>query len=139
MNTPLTLRRSAHSRIHARRAWRLLPWLAFAALVAWVAHLSWPYAAAGEGVDNAITASPLVRWQDAEHDWLLVVDRATRELVVYDARDGRPLRRLGAASGAGAIDSITGAGNSIIATNRHDHRMKILNLPDLRPASLATR
>ncbi|MFC5440512.1 hypothetical protein [Rhodanobacter ginsenosidimutans] len=54
------------------------------------------------GSDNtsATPIAPLVHWRDADHDWLLVVEQASGELVVYDANDGRPLRRLGAANGA---------------------------------------
>lgn len=40
----------------------------------------------------------LMRWHDASHDWLLVVDDAGNQLVVYDADNGRLLRRLDAAS-----------------------------------------
>jgi hypothetical protein len=136
MNTPMTLRRSAHPPAHARRFLRWLPWLAFAALVAWAAHLYLIHAVADGG--TAVTAAPLVHWKDAKHDWLLVVDPSTHELVVYDANDGRPLRRLGAAQGAEAMDSITGAGNRIIATNRFGSRPQIFSLPDLQPMALAT-
>lgn len=140
MNTPMTLRRSAHPRPRASWSWRLLPWLALAALIAWAAHLYWPHAATGDDTaDTAATVSPLVHWKDAGHDWLLVVDPATHELVVYDANDGRPLHRLGVANGAGAIDSIVGEGNWLIATSRHDPRPQILSLPDLRPVALAAR
>ena len=140
MNTPMTLRRSAHPRPRASWSWRLLPWLALAALIAWAAHLYWPHAATGDDTaDTAATVSPLVHWKDAGHDWLLVVDPATHELVVYDANDGRPLHRLGVANGAVAIDSIVGEGNWLIATSRHDPRPQILSLPDLRPVALAAR
>ncbi|MEO8997898.1 MAG: hypothetical protein ABI227_08170 [Rhodanobacter sp.] len=37
----------------------------------------------------------LMRWHDASHDWLLAADDQANELTVYDATDGRPLRRLG--------------------------------------------
>ena len=37
----------------------------------------------------------LMRWHDAGHDWLLVADDGANQLTVYDATDGRPLRRLG--------------------------------------------
>ena len=142
MNTPMTLRRSAHPQAHAPWSWRFLPWLAFAALAAWVLHLHGPSAANGEDtVDTSVTASasPLVHWKDAEHDWLLVVDPATHELVVYDANDGRPLHRLGAVRGAGAIDSIVAEGHWLIATSQRDPRLQIFSLPDLQPTALATR
>lgn len=140
MDTPMALRRSAHPQAHAQWFWRLLPWLGFAAFAAWALHLSWPSAAIGE-VDTLTTASasPVVHWKDAEHDWLLVVDQATHELVVYDANDGRPLRRLGAASGAGTIDSIVGEGNWLIATSQQHPRLQVLSLPGLQPATFAAR
>ena len=142
MNTPMTLRRSAHPQAQALWSWRFLPGLAFAALAAWAVHLYWPSAATGDDtVDTAATvsASSLVHWKDAEHDWLLVVDPATHELVVYDADDGRPLHRLGAASGTRAIDSIVGEGHWLIATSQRDPRLQIFSLPDLQPTALATR
>jgi hypothetical protein len=37
----------------------------------------------------------LMRWHDGAHDWLLVADDETNQLTVYDATDGRLLRRLG--------------------------------------------
>jgi hypothetical protein len=36
----------------------------------------------------------LMRWHDDGRDWLLVADDAANQLVVYDATDGRLLRRL---------------------------------------------
>ena len=44
----------------------------------------------------------LMHWQDASHDWLLVADDQANQLTVYDARDGQPLRRLG----AGAVGDV---------------------------------
>ena len=44
----------------------------------------------------------LMHWQDASHDWLLVADDQANQLTVYDAADGRPLRRLG----AGAVGDV---------------------------------
>ena len=141
MNTPMTLRRRAHlpsrTQAHARRSLRWLPWLAWAALGAWAEHLYFTRAVAGG--DMAVTASPLVHWRDAKHDWLLVVDPSTRELMVYDANDGRPLRRLGAAQGVQAIDSITGEGNRLIAASRSGSPPQVFSLPDLQPMALANR
>jgi hypothetical protein len=124
-----------------QRLGQLLPWLAFAALAACALHLCWPSAAAGDDTGEAATvsASSLVHWKDAGHDWLLVVDQATRELVVYDAYDGRPLRRLGAANGAGAIDSIASVGNRLMATDQQHSHTRVLSLPELQPAKLAAR
>jgi hypothetical protein len=140
MNTPMTLC-SAQPHVHVRWSRRFLPCLACAALVAWAVHLYWPFAAIGDDtVDKAAVSVPsLVHWKDAEHDWLLVVDPGTHELVVYDTRDGRPLRRLGAASGVRAIDSIVGEGRRLIATSQRDPRPQVFLLPDLQPMTLASR
>jgi len=140
MNMPMSLRRYAHPQTRASWSWRFLPWLALAALVAWGLHLHRPQAIAGGPIDPSATASmsSLVHWKDAEHDWLLVVDPVSHELVVYDANDGRPLHRLGAGRGAKAIDSIVGTGNLLIATSQRDPRLQVFHLPDLRPA-LASR
>jgi hypothetical protein len=139
MNTPMSLR-CAHAPTPASWSRRFLPWLALAALAGWVVHLHRPDAIASDTVDPAATlsVSSVVHWKEAEHDWLLVVDPSSRELVVYDANDGRPLHRLGAAHGAKAIDAIVGEGNLLIATGRRDPRPRIFRLPDLQPA-LASR
>ncbi len=121
---------------------RWMPWLVFAIIVAWITHLAWPVGAAGQGGLDAATTSmapSLVHWKSAQHDWLLVVDPATHELVVYDANDGRPLRRLGAASGAGSIDSIRADGNRLIVASHQRPRLQILSLPSLTPVTLAAR
>jgi hypothetical protein len=141
MNTPMSLRRCAHPRTHAPWSWRFLPWLPLVALVAWAVHLHWPHAIVdSDSVEPVATvsASSLVHWKDAQHDWLLVVDPSSHELVVYDANDGRPLHRLGTARGAKAIDSIVGEGNLLIATSQRDPRLQIFRLPGLQPA-LASR
>lgn len=139
MNMQMALRRRAHPLTSMRWSWRLVQWLALAVLAAWVLHLCWPPTATGSATSPPASASSLVHWKDAGHDWLLVVDQATHELVVYDANDGRPLRRVGVASGAGAIDSITGEGNWLIATSQQHPRVQVLILPGLQPATLAAR
>jgi hypothetical protein len=130
MNRPMILRRSAQ--IDFQWVWRFVPWLAFAVLFAWMLHLCWPSIVTGEDT-STLSVQPVVHWKDAGHDWLLVVDPASHELVVYDAHDGRPLRRLQ------AVDSITGAGNWVIATSGQHPRLRILSLPDLQPMALVTR
>jgi hypothetical protein len=138
MNMQMALRRSAHPHTWVRRSWRLVQWLALAVLAAWMLHLYWPSTATGDEATTASAAS-LVHWKDADHDWLLVVDQATHELVVYDANDGRPLHRVGTASGAGPIDSIIGEGNWLIATSQQHPLVQVLSLPGLQPATLAAR
>ena len=139
MNMQMALRRSARPHTWVRRSWRLVQWLALAALAAWMLHLYWPSTATDDAASTTAPVSPLVHWKDAGHDWLLVVDQATHELVVYDANDGRPLRRVGTASGAGAIDSIIGEGNWLIATSQQHPLVQVLSLPGLQPVTLAAR
>lgn len=137
MNMQIALRRSAHSRARAPWLWRVAQGLAFAVLAAWALHLCWPASTLGDDRADAPTAASLVHWKDARHDWLLVVDQATHELVVYDANDGRPLRRVGAASGAQPVDSIVGEGNWLIATSQQHPRGQVLSLPGLQPVAFA--
>lgn len=42
-----------------------------------------------------VPAGSVMHWHDASHDWLLAADDQANQLVVYDAGNGRPLRRLG--------------------------------------------
>lgn len=141
MNMQSALRRSAHPHTWVRQSWRLVQWLALAVPAAWMLHLYWPSTATDDAASTTASASvsPLVHWKDAGHDWLLVVDQATHELVVYDAKDGRPLQRVGTVSGAGPIDSIIGEGNWLIATSQQHPLVQVLSLPGLQPATLAVR
>lgn len=41
----------------------------------------------------------LLHWRKGGRDWLVVADGKADELVVYDAADGRPLRRLHVSQG----------------------------------------
>lgn len=50
--------------------------------------------AGGFVAHRPVPAGPLLRWQDASHDWLLAADDQANQLIVYDASNGRPLRRL---------------------------------------------
>lgn len=120
--------------------WRRgLGWLAASVLGAWVLHpgLTPTSGADHPAISPAGATSSLVRWTDATHDWLLVVDPATHELVVYDAVDGRPLRRVDA--GEASFDSIQRNGNRLIATDRQRARVQVLSLPGLVPVALTAR
>ncbi|HKR75929.1 MAG TPA: hypothetical protein VJR95_04645 [Rhodanobacter sp.] len=57
----------------------------------------------------------LLRWHDAGHDWLLAVDADADQLSVYDATDGRLLRRLDA-----------GTVGDIAALARRDGRLYVV-------------
>ena len=135
MNMQIALR---HVRVaNPSRYWRFAPWLGFALLAAGTLQLVLPPVAGSDDVSPAISAAPLVRWSDADHDWLLVVDQASGELVVYDANDGRPLRRLGAANGVAPIETMTREGDWLVTTSDRRRGLQILSLPDLQPVTLA--
>ena len=80
----------------------------------------------------------LVHWQRDGRDWLLVADRSTHELVVYDAASGEPLQRLGADDGLGQVDAIAQFGDRLLV-RKVDGPSSLLTLPGLRPAALASR
>lgn len=120
------------------RAWRgvLIPALAVLAVLAglWLASAA-PTDAPTRG---DVQVNRLVHWQDAQRDWLLVADRSSHELVVYDARTGSPLQRLGADDGLGEVDSIARAGDRLLVQGG-EGPAKVLILPDLHAAGLAAR
>ncbi len=85
-----------------------------------------------------LAVNALVHWQDDSHDWLLVADRGTHELVVYDAATGEPLQRLGRDDGLGAVDTIAALGDHLLVQNTKG-RPTLLSLPALRAQALASR
>lgn len=89
-----------------------------------------------EGIELP-AANQLVHWQDAGRDWFLVVDPQTRELVVYDAGDGRPLRRLGADDGLPPVQAIVQRGSWLFVMGGQHPRARLLKLPELQ--AVATR
>jgi len=101
------------------------------------AVLGWCWPVADRAATTRSTPS-LVHWQDAAHDWLLVVDPATRELVVYDAVDGRPLQRLGADDGLPEVRSIARHGSWLQVTGKQ-HPPVQLKLPQLQAVAARGR
>jgi hypothetical protein len=97
---------------------------------------------AGGGRDGAASprpiVNPLVHWQDSRHDWLLVADRGTHELVVYDATTGEPLQRLGRDDGLGSVDTIAALGDHLLVQDARG-QPTLLGLPSLRAGTLALR
>lgn len=81
----------------------------------------------------------LVRWHEGRHDWLLVADRATREVVIYDATDGRPLHRLGRRQGLADVDALVQQGSWLFVLGNEHPRVRVLKLPQLQPVDLAAR
>lgn len=100
--------------------------------------LWWCWPAADRAAESP-SIQPLVHWQDADHDWLLVVDPTTRELVVYDATDGRPLERLGADDGLPDVQSIAPQGSWLLVTGRQPPELRLLKLPELRAVAVGDR
>lgn len=101
--------------------------------------LSWSWLPAAAGSDEADPVGQLVHWRDAGHDWLLVVDPETRELVVYDANDGRPLERLGADDGLPDVHSIVRQGSLLLVADRHYSDVRLLRLPQLQQVAFDPR
>jgi len=98
----------------------------------------WSWLPASDETAELPAANQLVHWQDAGHDWLLVVDPLTRELVVYDAGDGRPLQRLGADDGLPPVRAIGQRGSLLFVIGRQ-HRGVRLKLPELQPVVIRGR
>ena len=96
----------------------------------------------GVGRDRAASPRPivnsLVHWQDGRHDWLLVADRGTHELAVYDATTGAPLQRLGRDDGLGSVDAIAALGDRLLVQDASG-QPTLLGLPSLRAGTLALR
>lgn len=118
-----------------RRRW---PRFAFPLVALTVIGLAFGWPAPGTDQPQR-TVGELVHWQDARHDWWLVVDPSTRELVVYDALDGRPLKRLGAADGLPFVRSIMAQGKWLYVRGEQHPRVRLLELPELREVALEAR
>lgn len=116
---------------------RSLPVIVLLALLS--ACLLWWCWPAADRAAEAPSIQQLVHWQDANHDWLLVVDPVTRELVVYDAADGRPLKRLGADDGLPDVQSIAQQGSWLFVTGRQSPKVRLLKLPELRAVAVGDR
>lgn len=101
--------------------------------------LSWSWLSAPAGADQADPVGQLVHFRDAAHDWLLVVDPETRELVVYDASNGRPLERLGADDGLPEVDSIAQSGSLLLVADRQHAEVRLLKLPQLQQVAFDPR
>ena len=137
MNMQIALRH-AHT-ISPPRFWRLVPWLGFALLAAGMLQLLWPPVTGSDNTTSVTPIAPLVHWSDADHDWLLVVDQASGELVVYDANDGRPLERLGADDGLPDVHSIAQLGSLLLVTDRQRSTLRLLKLPQLQQVAFDPR
>jgi hypothetical protein len=127
MNPQMALR---HRSLMAWPPTRFLSAIVLVALLS--AGLLWSCWPVTDHAPEASSIEQLVRWQDAEHDWLLVIDPDTSELVVYDANDGRPLERLGADDGLPDVRSIVQQGPWLFVIGTHHPKVRLLKLPQLR-------
>jgi len=94
---------------------------------------SLPPAADDDGGPD-VAVGQLVRWRDARHDWLVVVDPDSHELVVYDAHDGRPLERFGTDDGLPPVQSIRNEG-PLVTVSGAGRQTRLLKLPELELVS----
>ncbi|MGC1548245.1 MAG: hypothetical protein WA777_06915 [Rhodanobacter sp.] len=88
--------------------------------------------------DNNLPTQTFAHWKDASHDWLLLANPTSDELVVYDAANGHPLRRLGAADGLAGIDSIVQQGQWVFIVDRQHPPVRVLKLPQMQWVPLAS-
>jgi hypothetical protein len=135
MNMPIAVR------LRSRSSWSFghpgLWWLGL--LVLLLLALSVVFAPSAVRPASAAEIQPLVHFRDASHDWLLVVDAATGEVVVYDAASGRPLQRLGANHGLSGVTSITQEGSRLLVTSDRQPAVHVLKLPEFQPVALIER
>lgn len=136
MDTPIALRERPPAAGWSSRGLRLFG-IALCAVSA--SCLLWSWQPAARKVTSGTSANQLVHWRDADHDWLLVVDPATRELVVYDAVDGRPLDRLGADDGLPDVQSIAPQGRGLLVAGAQPRTARRLELPELRAVAIDGR
>ncbi len=135
MNMPIAVLRRSRSRwLFGHPGLRWLGLLVLLLLASSVVFESAPDRSA-----SSVEIQPLVHFRDASHDWLLVVDPATDELVVYDAVSGRPLQRLGADEGLAGVKSIARKGSQLLVTTDQQPAVRVLKLPDFRPVALNER
>lgn len=137
MNTQIALRHRSPVAWSPGRLPRGLPVIVLLAVLS--ACLLWPWWPAADRAAEPPSTQQLVHWQDAGHDWLLVVDPATRELVVYDAIDGRPLERLGTDDGLPEVQSIARQGSWLLVMGDQQSKLRRLKLPELQAVAVSGR
>lgn len=135
MNMPIAVRHRSHASWsfgHPVLWWAGIVVLCVLGLSLWFSPTASPSAA-------SVEIQPLVHFRDANHDWLMVVDQATHELVVYDANDGRPLHRLGADEGLSGVTSIARQGAWLFVNSNRHPSVRVLKLPEFQPVALNSR
>jgi hypothetical protein len=77
------------------------------------------------------TFSSVVHWHDAGHDWLLVGDGQSNQLSVYDAVDGRLVRRVAVQQGLNDAASLAQRDGRLYVVG-DDGQLGELRLPQLQ-------
>lgn len=77
------------------------------------------------------TLDAMAQWRDQGHNWLLVADGKARELVVYNATNGRPLHRIRIAPGLQNVDALAQRDGHLFLIDA-DGQWEELSLPRLR-------
>ncbi|WP_092703905.1 hypothetical protein [Rhodanobacter glycinis] len=94
-------------------------------LVLGAAWLATPLPSTANG--SAANGHTFAHWRGEGRDWLLMAKPDTGELVVYDAADGRPLRRLRVAG----VKDIVLEDNWLFVTSTAHPGLRLLHLPQL--------
>jgi len=98
------------------------------ALVAVVVAAGWVARSTLPATERAWTpTNTFAHWQGQGHDWLLKAEPGQGRVVVYDATDGRPLKRL-PAPGVTAIEL---EGRWLFVMGTQSPGLRLLRLPQL--------
>ncbi len=141
---------------HPKQAWTAglvaLPAAVLAALPVAVLARCGGGAGTGEGEPAFVTVTELFTSENSPVDnldslafwpagpWVLATAKATDQLVVLDARDGRIVRRLGERGDAPGQfrrpNGVAVAGDLVLVSERDNHRVQLLRLPELEPVGV---
>lgn len=88
--------------------------------------------------DPTLELDSLATWPTEDgHTWLIATAKSVHRLVVFDADSGRQLQSIGArGSEPGQFMRPNGVavfGDRLFVTERDNHRVQVLSLPDFRP------
>jgi hypothetical protein len=94
-------------------------------LACWLAWSAWP---GRQGADDPVVdVRTFAHWHGDGRDWLLKAEPEQGQLTVYDATDGRPLRRLPAAG----VKEIVLEGDWLFVIGDAKPRLRLLRLPQM--------
>lgn len=108
-----------------RFGWRVRLVIAALVVLSGFAWLAKPYSPAADGA--AVDGRTFAHWRGEGHDWLLMAVPDEGALVVYDATDGRPLRRLPVAG----VRDIVLEDDWLFVTSAAHPGLRLLHLPQL--------